>query len=185
MVATVRDSADPVIIHTSKARGAELTSSYKEEKAALPLALDWARSHCPTDRISICSDSQSLLKNLIRVAHMAPNLIVKGSRKRLKNRWAPPKRRLNRAMIPTATNHVGKSKRDKKAKPPSTLALLLSTCQLHILCVKRQWFTTVCTTWTGHEDSFAANRLVSIREFELCNSHFIIFACPSVLGGDH
>ncbi len=28
MVATVGDSADPVVIHTSKAVGAELTSSY-------------------------------------------------------------------------------------------------------------------------------------------------------------
>ncbi len=33
MVATVGDLADHVIIHTSKARGAELTSSYEEEKA--------------------------------------------------------------------------------------------------------------------------------------------------------
>ncbi len=61
MVATVGDPADPVIIHTSKARGAELTSSYEEEKAALFLALDWARANCPTERISIFSDSQSLL----------------------------------------------------------------------------------------------------------------------------
>ncbi len=51
MVATTRDSADPVIIHTSKARGAELASSLKNEKAALPLDLDWARSHCTTERI--------------------------------------------------------------------------------------------------------------------------------------
>ncbi len=34
MVATVGYPAEPVIIHTSKARGAELTSSYEEEKAA-------------------------------------------------------------------------------------------------------------------------------------------------------
>ncbi len=33
MEATVGDPADPVIIHTSKVRGAELTSSYEEEKA--------------------------------------------------------------------------------------------------------------------------------------------------------
>ncbi len=62
MVATTGDPADPVIIHTSKARGAELTSSCEEEKAALLLALDWARANCPTECISICSDSQSLLK---------------------------------------------------------------------------------------------------------------------------
>ncbi len=49
MAATVGDSADPVIIHTSKVRGAELTSSsYEEEKAALLLALGWARANCPT-----------------------------------------------------------------------------------------------------------------------------------------
>ncbi len=51
MVATTGDPADPLIIHTSKARGAELTSSYEEEKAALLLALDWARANCPTERI--------------------------------------------------------------------------------------------------------------------------------------
>ncbi len=64
MVATTGDPADPVIIHTSKARGAELTSSssYEEKKAALLLALDWARANCPTERISICAYSQSLLK---------------------------------------------------------------------------------------------------------------------------
>ncbi len=45
MVAAVGDPADPVIIHTSKARGAELTSSYEEEKAALRLALDWVRAN--------------------------------------------------------------------------------------------------------------------------------------------
>ncbi len=51
MVATVGDPADPVTNHTSKARGAELTSSYEEEKATLLLALDWARANCPTERI--------------------------------------------------------------------------------------------------------------------------------------
>ncbi len=40
MVATVGDAADPVIIHTSKAHGAELTSSYEEVEATLLLALD-------------------------------------------------------------------------------------------------------------------------------------------------
>ncbi len=60
MVATVGDPADPVIMHTSKARGAELTS-YEEEKAALLMALDWARANCSTEHISICSDSQGLL----------------------------------------------------------------------------------------------------------------------------
>ncbi len=34
---------DPVIIHTSKIRGEELTSSYQEEKAALLLAI-WKKN---------------------------------------------------------------------------------------------------------------------------------------------
>ncbi len=65
MVATTGDSADPVITHTSKARGAELASSYEEEKATELLAVDCARATCPTERISICSDSESLLVLLI------------------------------------------------------------------------------------------------------------------------
>ncbi len=69
MVATVGDPTDPVVIHTPKARGSELTSFYEEEKAALLLALDWARANCPTERIAICSDSQSLLKAVQSGAH--------------------------------------------------------------------------------------------------------------------
>ncbi len=44
MEATVGDPADPVIICTSKVRGADLAPSYEEEKATLLLALDraWA-----------------------------------------------------------------------------------------------------------------------------------------------
>ncbi len=62
MVATVGDPADTVIIHTSKVRGAELTSSYEEEKAALPLALGWARAN-------------PYLKQF-RVAYMTPSLFI-------------------------------------------------------------------------------------------------------------
>ncbi len=52
MVATVGYSADPVLIHTPKVRGAGVTSSsYDEEKAAFLLASDWARANCPTERI--------------------------------------------------------------------------------------------------------------------------------------
>ncbi len=69
MVATVGDPADPAIIHTSKVRGAELISSYEEEKATLLLALDWARANCPTERILICPDSESQLKVIRSGAH--------------------------------------------------------------------------------------------------------------------
>ncbi len=62
LVAPVGDLGEPVTIHTPKAHGVELTSSYEEEKAALLLAPDWARANCPTERISICNDSQSLPK---------------------------------------------------------------------------------------------------------------------------
>ncbi len=84
MVATTGDPADPVITHTSKARGAELTSSYEEEKAALLLALDWAKANCPTERISICFDSQSLLKAIQSGAHDTQSI-----RQRLDNREGP------------------------------------------------------------------------------------------------
>ncbi len=56
--ATVGVPDDPVFTHTSKVRGAELAYSYEEEKSTLLLALEWARANC----ISICSDSQALLK---------------------------------------------------------------------------------------------------------------------------
>ncbi len=84
MVATVEDPADPVIIHTSKAHGAELTSSFEEEKAALLLALDWARANCPTEHISICSDSQSLRKAIQSGVHDTQSIC-----QRLHNREGP------------------------------------------------------------------------------------------------
>ncbi len=81
MVATVGGPADPVIIHTSKICGAEPTSSYEEEKAALLLALDWTGANCSTERISICSGRQALLKAI----HSGVNYI-QPIRQRLDNR---------------------------------------------------------------------------------------------------
>ncbi len=72
-----------MIIHTSKARGTELTSY--EEKTALLLALGWVRANCPTERISICSDSQSLLK-----AIQSGALDTQAIRKRIDSREGPP-----------------------------------------------------------------------------------------------
>ncbi len=68
-VGTVGDPADPVIIRTSKARDAVLTFSYEAEKDALLLAFHWAMAICPTERISICSESQSQLKAIHSGAH--------------------------------------------------------------------------------------------------------------------
>ncbi len=73
-----------MIIHTSKARGAELTSSYDEEKDALLLAFYRAMARCPTERISICSDSQSILKPIHSGAHD-----TKFIRQRLDNMESP------------------------------------------------------------------------------------------------
>ncbi len=58
MISTEGYPTDPVVIHMPSIRGAELTSSYEEEKATLLLTLDWARANCPTERITICSNSQ-------------------------------------------------------------------------------------------------------------------------------
>ncbi len=91
IVATVGDPAEPVIIHTPKIRGDELTSSYEEQNVALLLALAWARTIYPTERISMCSDSQFLLKAVQGGAHDTQSI-----RQRLDNRkcstnltWAP------------------------------------------------------------------------------------------------
>ncbi len=51
---------------------------------ALLLALDWARANCPTERISICSDSQFLLKAIQGGAHDTQSI-----RQRLDNREGP------------------------------------------------------------------------------------------------
>ncbi len=52
----------PVFIQTSKIHGADLTSSYEEQKATLLLTINWVRVTCPTESITMCSDSSSLLK---------------------------------------------------------------------------------------------------------------------------
>ncbi len=62
MFATVGVPADFVITQTSKTSGAELTSYFGEANAALLLALDWARTNCPTELTTIYSINQSLAK---------------------------------------------------------------------------------------------------------------------------
>ncbi len=52
MIASAGDPTVAVIIHTPKTPGAELTSSYENQKVALLLALDWAWAKCPTERMS-------------------------------------------------------------------------------------------------------------------------------------
>ncbi len=69
MVATTGDPADPVIIHKSKARGAELTSSYEEEKVALLLALDWEGPTAPLNAYQYALTANPYLKP-VRATHM-------------------------------------------------------------------------------------------------------------------
>ncbi len=60
MVVTEGDPANPTTLLTRQQRGAAITSSYDEEKAALLMALEWlSPSHAAT---VICSDSQSFRK---------------------------------------------------------------------------------------------------------------------------
>ncbi len=63
MVATEGGPGDPAIIHTSRICGAEVTSSYEDERTNPLLALDWASFTCPTE---LCSESQSLVKANLR-----------------------------------------------------------------------------------------------------------------------
>ncbi len=69
MEATVGDPVDPVIIHTSKIRRAELAYSYEEEKVVILLALTLEKATCPTERVSKLSDSQFLLEAIQSAAH--------------------------------------------------------------------------------------------------------------------
>ncbi len=61
-----------------------ITSYYEEEKAALLLVLDWTSTNCPTEHISVCSDSQVLLKAIQGGAHDTQSI-----RRRLDNRKGP------------------------------------------------------------------------------------------------
>ncbi len=54
------DPANPTTLLTKQQRGAAITSSYDEEKAAMLMALDW---HSPSHAAAAtCTDSQFFLK---------------------------------------------------------------------------------------------------------------------------
>ncbi len=60
MVVTEGDPANPTTFLMKQQRGAAITSSYDEEKAAMRMALEWlSPSHAAA---AICTDSQSILK---------------------------------------------------------------------------------------------------------------------------
>ncbi len=60
------DPADPTILHQSHPRGSVFTSSFAEEAAAMQLALEWATTNHLEYSLTICTDSQSLLKAVER-----------------------------------------------------------------------------------------------------------------------
>ncbi len=66
VIVTRGDPADPTILHQSHLRGAAFTSSFAEEAAAMQLALEWALTNHPEYSLTICTDSQSLLKAIDR-----------------------------------------------------------------------------------------------------------------------
>ncbi len=61
-----------------------ITSYHEEEKGALLLVLDWASTNCPTEHISVFSDSQALLKAIQGGAHDTQSI-----RQRPDNRKGP------------------------------------------------------------------------------------------------
>ncbi len=66
------DPADPIILHQSPLRSAEFTSSFVEEAAAMQRALEWATTNHPEYSLTICTDSQSLLKGIERERENPP-----------------------------------------------------------------------------------------------------------------
>ncbi len=70
------DPADPTILHQSHLRGAAFTSTLAAEAAAMEVAMEWATTNHPEYSLTICTDSQSLLKAIER---RSPVMGVKGS----------------------------------------------------------------------------------------------------------
>ncbi len=68
------DLANPTILHQSHLRGAAFTSLFAEEAAAMQLALEWATTNHPEHSLTICTDSQSLLKAIERPSPVTHHL---------------------------------------------------------------------------------------------------------------
>ncbi len=62
----LRRPCQPTIFYWSHLRGATFTSSFAEEAAAMRLALEWATTNHPKNSLTICTDSQTLLKAIER-----------------------------------------------------------------------------------------------------------------------
>ncbi len=65
VVVTCGDPADPQITQTIAVKGAPRTSSYEEEVCAMNAALDYVRTNCQEDHVTICTDSLSLCQALV------------------------------------------------------------------------------------------------------------------------
>ncbi len=72
VIVTRGDPADPTMLHQSHLRGAAFTSSFAKKAAAMQLALEWTTANYPEYSITICTDSQSLLKAIERRSPVIP-----------------------------------------------------------------------------------------------------------------
>ncbi len=61
---TCGDLADPTIPHRSQRRGVAFTSSCAEEAAEIQFVMEWATASHPDHSLTICTDSQSLLRSI-------------------------------------------------------------------------------------------------------------------------
>ncbi len=74
VIVTRGDPTDFATLHQNHLRGAAFTSSFAEEAAAMQLALEWATTDHPEYSLTICTDSQSLLKTIERRSPMTYHL---------------------------------------------------------------------------------------------------------------
>jgi ribonuclease HI len=90
-VITTGSARHPVVIATIQKKGAKYTCSFEEEKQAMILALNWIVKENNPNHTVICSDSQSLLKNIDSGAADLKNIfelfaLIKGS---ITLQWVP------------------------------------------------------------------------------------------------
>ncbi len=58
------DPAAPTILHQSHLRGVAFASTFAEEAAVMQVAMEWATTNHTEYALTICADSQSLLKSV-------------------------------------------------------------------------------------------------------------------------